>query len=187
MVQIGLQHRETPLVLFGTQGRPEDELAIGTFCRSSGMFDPRDVLLRIVHVLTVPMSAPLDVCLPDAMMASARILHRAHLVANAMGATVQTATLRGRTVAEALVDDARRMRASAILVRLRSRESFGAHVSLSLTVRALLRDAPCPVLVLHLPHGGRDDHVEQDHALISNNGFNKHRESSARRSGRTAV
>jgi nucleotide-binding universal stress UspA family protein len=187
MGQISLKHRETPLVLFGTQGRPDDELAIRTVCRFSGMFDPRNVLLRIVHILTVPMSAPLDVCLPDAEEASTRILRRADAVARAVGVAVRTATLRGRTVAEALVDDACRTRANAIVVRLRNRETIGAHVLLSLTVRALLRDAPYPVLLLHLAHGRMGGHVGKNAALISNNRFTRHMESSAGRLERTTV
>lgn len=140
------------LVLLGTQGRPEDEVAIRTLWTSCGIFTPERLLLRIVHVLTVPAAAPLDVCLPQAEQASARILRRAQLIAGMAGMAAETAILRGRSVAEALVDDARRTGASAIAVRLRSRETIGAHVLLSLTMRRLLRDAPCPIIIVHLPH-----------------------------------
>src|SRR5215831_13743522 len=116
------------------------------------MFNPDRMLLRIVHVLTVPLTAPLDVCLPQAEQASARILRRAQAIAGKAGMAVETAILRGRSVGEALVEDARRTGASAIAVRLRSRETVGAHVLLSLTMRRLLRGAPCPVIIVHLPH-----------------------------------
>jgi nucleotide-binding universal stress UspA family protein len=140
------------LVLIGTQGRPEDEIAIRALWTSCAMFNSERVLLRIVHVLTVPMTGPLDVSLPQAELASARILRRAQAIAGMAGVAAETAILRGRSVAEAIVDDARRTGASAIAVRLRSRETVGAHVLLSLTMRRLLRDAPCPVIIVHLPH-----------------------------------
>jgi nucleotide-binding universal stress UspA family protein len=140
------------LVLFGTEGRLEDDDAIRTLATSRGMFDPERVRLRIIHVETVPMTAPLDVPLPQAAQESARILRHAQVVAGMAGMAAETAILRGRSVAEALVDDARRSRASAIVVRLRSRETVGAHVLLSLTVRRLLKNAPCPVIIVHLPH-----------------------------------
>ena len=108
--------------------------------------------MRVVHVLTVPMTVPLGVCLPEAEEASARILLRARSIAAAAGTAVEIATLRGRTAAEALVDDARAHEASTIIVRLRSRETVGAHLLLSRTVRALLRNAPCQVRIVHLPH-----------------------------------
>lgn len=155
------EHRNMPLILLGTQGRPEDEAAIRKLWTACPMFKPENTLLRIVHVLTVPMTAPLDVRLPDAEEASARLLRRAHVVAKAAGMAVQTATLRGRAVAEALVEDARTKGASAIVVRLRSRETVGAHVLLSLTIRALLRDAHCPVLILHLPHPSGGIHPDK--------------------------
>jgi nucleotide-binding universal stress UspA family protein len=171
IMRLSPKHRDTPLILLGTQGRPDDDTAIRTLWTACGMFNPENAVLRIVHVLTVPMTAPLDVSIPEAEAASARMLRRAHVLARATGAIVQTATLRGRTVAEALVDDARRTRASAIIVRLRSRETAGAHVLLSLTVRALLRDAPCSVVILHLPHVRNGVHAEAATPGISNNGI----------------
>lgn len=140
------------LVLIGTQGHPEDEIAIRALWASCAMFNSERLVLRIVHVLTLPMTVPLDVSVPQAEQASARILCRAQAIARTAGMAAETAILRGRSVAEAIVDDARRTGASAIAVRLRGRETVGAHVLLSLTMRRLLRDAPCPVIIVHLPH-----------------------------------
>lgn len=145
------RNRDAPLILLGTQGRIEDDVAIRTFWTRCGV-NPEGVLLRIVHVLTLPVTVPLNVYLPQAEEKSAHILRRAQVVARTTGATVQTAVLRGRSVAEALVEDARRTSATAIVVRLRSRETLGAHLLLSRTVRGLLTNAPCPVIIVHLPH-----------------------------------
>lgn len=160
-----------PLILLGTQGRLEDEVAIRTFWTRGGV-NPEGVLLRIVHVLTLPMTLPLNVCLPQAEEKSARILRRAQVVARTTGATVQTAILRGRSVAEALVEDARRTRATAIVVRLRSRETLGAHLLLSRAVRELLTNAPCPVIIVHLPHMRVD--AQRKKTVSITNGEHRH-------------
>lgn len=117
--------------------------------------------MRIVHVLTVPMTLPLDAELPEADATAAEVLGRAKLVAASAGISARTATVRARSVAEGLAEDARRSSARAIVVRLHHRDcqTVGAHVILSRTVRTLLKAAPCPVYLLHLPHR---EHVVSD-------------------------
>ncbi len=136
-------------ILVGTEGRQEDEEALAVLC---ARFNPEHSLLRIAHVLAVPMTVPLDVQMPEAEEQAVRILTHARDIVSRFHIRVETALLRGRTVAESLVNEARRMGASTIVVRFRSREGPMGHVLVSPTVRALLKDAPCPVIALHLPH-----------------------------------
>jgi len=139
------------VVLLPVQGGPEDDGAIGTFaalCRESAPSGPR---LRLVHVVTVPMTLPLDADLSEADWMSAQILRHAELVAGMAGLPSETATVRARTVAGGLSDDARRHEARAMVVCLRDRGRLGAYLPPSRTVRALIREAPSPVWMFHLP------------------------------------
>jgi nucleotide-binding universal stress UspA family protein len=135
--------------LIGTEGRPEDETALAALCE---VLDPYRDNLRIVHVLTVPMTAPLDAHMPDAEKHAARLLSRAREITSRFKLHVETAILRGREVGECLVEEARRMRASAVLVRFRSRPAPMGHYLISMTVSTLLNTCPCAVITVHLPH-----------------------------------
>jgi len=140
-------------ILLGIEGRREDEMAVATLCEA---FDFRDTVLRIVNVLTVPMTAPLDVPMPEVEAEAARMLGAIAKIAGELGVSrVETAGLRGRMVSEALMEEARRIDAAAIIVRLRSHHPPLEHRVISPTVSALLAAAPCPVIALHIPHRRR--------------------------------
>ncbi len=136
-------------ILVGTEGLPDDEAALAALCST---VNPERAQLRIVNVITVPMTAPLDAPMPDAEAHAARILQRAREIAGRFNIPVDTAVLRGRRVGECLAEDARRGRASAIFVRFRSRSAPMGHYLVSATVSVLLNTAPCPVLTMHFPH-----------------------------------
>jgi nucleotide-binding universal stress UspA family protein len=135
--------------LVGTEGRPEDERALTVLCES---LDADHVRLRIVHVLTVPMTVPLDVSMPEAERRADALLRRSREIAERFGVPVETALLRGREVGACLVEDARRTRADAVCIRFRSRPAPLGHYLVSSTVSVLLRASPCPVITFHLPH-----------------------------------
>lgn len=137
------------MILVGTEGRPEDERALAALCET---LDERRLTLRIVHVLTVPMTAPLDAAMPEAERRAEALLDRSRGIAKRFEFTVETAVLRGRAVGECLVDEARRIGANAICVRFRSRPSPIEHHLVSSTVGALISAAHCPVIILHHPH-----------------------------------
>jgi nucleotide-binding universal stress UspA family protein len=139
----------TARLLIGTEGRPEDEAALAAICE---VLDPDRVELRIVHVLTVPMTAPLEAAMPEAEKHAAHLLRRAQEITARFGLHVETAILRGREVGGSLVEEARRVRASAVLVRFRSRPAPMGHYLVSMTVSTLLNTCPCPVITVHLPH-----------------------------------
>ncbi len=136
-------------ILVGTEGRPEDERALTEFC---GTLDAERVQLRIVHVLTVPMTAPLDTSMPEAERQANQFLRRSREIAERFHVPVETAILRGREVGASLIEEARRTGADAVCVRFRSRPAPLGHYLVSSTVSVLLSSAPCPVITFHFPH-----------------------------------
>jgi len=153
---------DAPEILFGVQGDPGDERAIRALRSLCWGIDQGSARLRLVHVLTVPMTLPLDAELPEADATAAGILGRANLVAAAAGISARTPTVRARTVAGGLAEDARWSSARGIVVSLRHHGTIGAHLVLSRTVRTLLKTAPCPVYLLHLPHAERGVHTADE-------------------------
>ncbi len=136
-------------ILVGTEGRPEDERALTALCET---LDADHVRLRIVHVLTVPMTVPLDVSMPEAERRADALLRRSREIAERFDVPVETAILRGREVGVCLVEEARRTQADAVCVRFRSRPAPMGHYLVSSTVSVLLSASPCPVITFHLPH-----------------------------------
>jgi nucleotide-binding universal stress UspA family protein len=137
-------------VLLGIEGHLDDDMAVAALCET---LELQSTTLRIVNILTVPMTAPLDVPMPEIEARASRLLEAAGKVARELGAAqIQTAILRGRLVSEALLEEARRIRPIAIVIRLRSQDAPLEHRLISPTVSALLAGAPCPVVTIHLPH-----------------------------------
>jgi nucleotide-binding universal stress UspA family protein len=137
-------------ILLGIEGHQDDEMAVAVVCET---MDLRSATLRIVNVLTVPMTAPLDVPMPEVESRASRMLESAGKVAREFGTSrVETAVLRGRTVSETLLEEARRIDPIAIVVRLRSQDALLEHRVISSTVSAVLAGAACPVVTIHMPH-----------------------------------
>jgi nucleotide-binding universal stress UspA family protein len=137
-------------ILVGIEGHQDDEMAVAVLCET---MDLRAATLRIVNVLTVPMTAPIDVSMPEVESRASRMLESAGKVAREFGAPrIETAVLRGRMVSETLLEEARRIGPVAIVVRLRSPDALLEHRVISPTVSAVLAGAPCPVVTVHLPH-----------------------------------
>ena len=137
-------------ILLGIEGHEDDEMAVAVLCET---MDVRSATLRIVNVLTVPMTAPLDVAMPGVETHASRMLESAGKVARELGAPrIETAVLPGRTVNEALLEEARRIRPIAIVVRLRSQNAPFEHRVISPIVSGMLAGATCPVVTVHLPH-----------------------------------
>lgn len=137
-------------ILLGIEGHQDDEKAIAVLCET---MDLRSATLRIVNVLTVPMTAPLDVSMPEVESRALGMLESAGKVALQLGAPrIETAVLRGRKVSEALLEEAQRIDPVAIVVRLRSQDAILEHRVISSTVSAVLAGADCPVVTVHLPH-----------------------------------
>ena len=137
-------------ILLGIEGHQDDEMAVAVLCET---MDFRSATLRIVNVLTVPMTAPLDAPMPEVETRASRMLESAGKIARELGAPrIETAVLRGRMVSETLLEEARRIGPIAIVVRLRSQDAPLEHRVISSTLSAVLAGASCPVVTVHLPH-----------------------------------
>ena len=136
-------------ILVGTEGLSEDERELTALCET---LDGGRVQLRIVHVLTVPRTAPLDVAMPEVERRADQLILRSREIAERFQVPVETAPLRGREVGASLVEEACRIRADAVCVRFRSRPAPMGHYLVSSTVSVLLNSAPCPVITFHLAH-----------------------------------
>ena len=73
--------QDVPEIVFGVQGDPDDGRAIRALPSFCSGVDHGNARLCIVHVVTVPMTLPLDAELPDADATALGILGRATLAA----------------------------------------------------------------------------------------------------------
>ncbi len=107
---------------------------------------------RGIHVLvtiTVPQSAPIDAQLPEQELAAQALIEQARLQAGRR-ATGHAVKIRAGQAGRLIVDEARAMRAQAIVMPLPPR-SGGATV-FGKTVETVLADRPCRVIVQVDPH-----------------------------------
>jgi hypothetical protein len=64
----------------------------------------------------------------------------------------ETAILRGRETGVCVADETRQRGVDAVYVRFRDRPAPWGHRFVSETLGELLNAAPCPVVILHMPH-----------------------------------
>ena len=112
----------------------------------------RGSAVEALHVIRVPLDAPLDRPVADAEQRAAESLEEARALGEDNGVEVVGETVRARSIGEAIVDEARRRDADLIVLgsapRWRRQSRF-----FSPTVEYVLRRAPCEVLVVAFPQG----------------------------------
>jgi basic amino acid/polyamine antiporter, APA family len=112
----------------------------------------RGSAVEALHVIRVPLDAPLDRPVADAEQRAAESLEEARALGEENGVEVVGETVRARSIGEAIVDEARRRDADLIVLgsapRWRRQSRF-----FSPTVEYVLRRAPCEVLVVAFPQG----------------------------------
>jgi basic amino acid/polyamine antiporter, APA family len=112
----------------------------------------RGSAVEALHVIRVPLDAPLDRAVEDAEQRAAESLEEARALGEENGVEVVGETVRARSIGEAIVDEARRRDADLIVLgsapRWRRQSRF-----FSPTVEYVLRRAPCEVLVVAFPQG----------------------------------
>jgi len=113
----------------------------------------RGAEVRVVHILRVPLSLPLDSVLGDDEEARALdAIVDAREIAEEHGVEVEARVVRARSISEAIVAEAAAVEADVILMgsaaRWRSQSRF-----FSPTVDEVLRRAPCEVMVVTYPEG----------------------------------
>jgi basic amino acid/polyamine antiporter, APA family len=112
----------------------------------------RGSAVEALHVIRVPLEAPLDSVLERAEQRAAESLEEARALGAENGVEVVGETVRARSIGEAIVDEARRRDVDLIVLgsapRWRRQSRF-----FSPTVEYVLRRAPCEVLVVAFPQG----------------------------------
>jgi basic amino acid/polyamine antiporter, APA family len=112
----------------------------------------RGSAVEALHVVRVPLEAPLGSVLERAEERAAESLEEARALGADNGVEVIGKTVRARSIGEAIVNEARRRDADLIVLgsapRWRRQSRF-----FSPTVEYVLRHAPCEVLVVAFPQG----------------------------------
>jgi basic amino acid/polyamine antiporter, APA family len=108
--------------------------------------------IEALFVIKVPLSLPIDAELAEQDEQAATSLAEAAMLGEENGVKVTTETIRARSIAHAIVNEARERGVDLIVLgsspRWRRQSAF-----FSPTVDAVLRNAPCEVLVVAFPEG----------------------------------
>ncbi|HZB07096.1 MAG TPA: universal stress protein [Thermoleophilaceae bacterium] len=156
-------------ILVPVFGEELDDEIVGTAGRlatSAGEEDEGGAVLEALYVFEIPMSLPIDARVPDDRVQEAkRVLARAKEVGEEYdGVEVATAMVRGRSVGQAIVSEARRRGVEAIVLgaeepsRLRGGAILGGRGRVrdrfvGETTRYVVEKAPCKVILTAPPAG----------------------------------
>ena len=114
--------------------------------------EERGSTVSALHVIAVPMDRPLDADMIEAEERAEASLAEAKLLAAEHGVNVEGKIVRGRSIGEAIVEEARAEDVDLIVMgsspRWRRQSRF-----FSPTVDYVLRHAPCEVMVIAYPQG----------------------------------
>jgi len=112
----------------------------------------RDAAVEALYVIKVPLDLPVDAVLPDQEEQATASLAEARLLGEDNDVEVRTATVRARSIGQAIVEEALARGVDLIVLgsspRWRRQSTF-----FSPTVDYVLRNAPCEVLVVAFPQG----------------------------------
>jgi basic amino acid/polyamine antiporter, APA family len=156
-------------ILVPVFGEDFDDDIVGTAGRlaaSEGEEDEGGAVLEALYVFEIPMSLPIDARVPEERVKEAkRVLARAKEVGEEyVGVEVATAMVRGRSVGQAIVSEARRRGVEAIVLgaeepsRLRGGAILGGRGRVrdrfvGETTRYVIEKAPCKVILTAPPAG----------------------------------
>ena len=112
----------------------------------------REAAIEALYVIKVPLELPLDAELVEKEEQAAASLAEARLLGEDNGVEVRVATVRSRSIGQAIVEEAAARGVDLIVLgsspRWRRQSTF-----FSPTVDYVLRNAPCEVLVVAFPQG----------------------------------
>jgi APA family basic amino acid/polyamine antiporter len=116
--------------------------------------------VEALHVIRVPLEMPLEAELIDEEESAAASLAEAQILGSDHGVTVHGATVRARSIGEAIVSQAKKTNADLIVLgsapRWRRQSRF-----FSPTVEYVLKKAPAEVLVVAFPQGVLEDEADE--------------------------
>lgn len=117
---------------------------------------PRDAALTLLYVVEVPQSMPLDAELPADVARGEAALGRAEKHARALagkGVQIASELLQSRSAGAAIVDEAVERHADVVILTTAVQHRHG-RPTFSETVKYVMINAPCDVLVVRLATGG---------------------------------
>lgn len=114
--------------------------------------EERGAEVRVVHVLRVPLSKPLECPMDEEEAEALASIVDAREIAEEHGVEVEARVVRARSLSEAIVEEAEAVDADLILMGSAARWRTQSRL-FSPTVDEVLRRAPCEVMVVTYPEG----------------------------------
>jgi len=114
--------------------------------------EERGAEVRVVHVLRVPLSMPLDCAMEEQEALASEAVEDAREIAEEHGVVVEAKVVRARSLSEAIVTEAASIDADVILMGSAARWRHQSRF-FSPTVDEVLRRASCEVMVVTYPEG----------------------------------
>jgi len=109
----------------------------------------------VVYVIEVKRSLPLDAQIPGDAKRAEQVLTRAEDIAADEDCEIETDLLQARDIGIAIIDEARERAADLIVMGTEQKRRFGFY-HVSDTIYHVMRYAPCRVLLLQEPLGGKN-------------------------------
>jgi nucleotide-binding universal stress UspA family protein len=134
-------------VLVPVSGGPADNEAVRLAC---GLVRRAKGKVFVAYVITVKRSLPLEANIESDLTKGEQALHSAESIGEADEVQMESQLLQAREVGPALVDEAMEREVDAIVLGLPYKKRFG-EFSLGSVAPYLLKNAPCPVLLLRVP------------------------------------
>jgi nucleotide-binding universal stress UspA family protein len=106
--------------------------------------------VQVIYIIEVKRTLPLDADLPPEAEKGEMVLEQAERVAEKFEGRIQADLLQARDVGPTIVDEARERGADLIVISSHGRTGLG-RILFGSTAEAVVRHAPCPVLVVKPP------------------------------------
>jgi len=132
-------------ILVTVNGAESDEEAVSLACRL-GKQDKADIIA--VYVIPIDRTLPLDAELETEGKKAEAVLDRMEGIAADLNCRLETDLLQARDPAPAIVDEAIERGSNLIVMASAYQQRFGLF-SLGETIRRVLKDAPCRVVLYH--------------------------------------
>ena len=113
----------------------------------------RNVSVRVLSVIEVPLRFPIDFELPESEQAARTSVEEAKEVAEEHEVEIEGRVVRARSIGDAIDDEAREVGADLIVMGSHPRWRKQSLRFFSPTVDLVLRRAPCEVMVVAYPEG----------------------------------
>lgn len=120
------------------------EHAVALACRLAA---ERRTSVTAVFVVEVPFELPLDAHMFAAEAHAKEVLSEAAAIGDLYGVTVSRKVVRGRSAGEAIVAEAQRAKSEIIVLSAPRKRRGMTRAAFGTTVDAILRNAPCRVMV----------------------------------------